>query len=919
VTVSQDSLTRQLTDCGCCEELAARTPLAVSNRPGLSAIAYRIGTQGQFFQTMLARLADSRQPVLRDLTARDRGDFAIALLDAWATVADVLTFYQERLANESYLRSATERRSLLELARLIGYQLRPGVAASAYLAFTLEEAAFTPGTPTPAETPPLVIDAGVKAQSVPGPGESAQVFETIEKIEARAAWNAIQPRLTQPQKLTVDLGSVLLQGTATNLKPGDVLLIVDAAGERQPRRVLHVTPDNDAQTTRVDFVLSPSPPPIYQDSVSLLEGKVRDFNKKGSLDSSLAASLRNRRWQEGDLAALAKLRGWPAQELVAALTASAGEALPSEAAGVFAFRQRAAIFGHNAPKWDSLPTEMRYEKRIPRYQNNLFLRYDTIPPAFPAPGWESQTLEADAQPQDSQRTIFLDSTYPGIIPGSWLVLAAPATQGGGVLAQAFRVTENVETTRSDFALSLKVSRLQVESPQPFPGDFKMRTTSVLGQSDRLALAELPIDDPIAEDIITLDKVYLGLQPGKRIILSGERKDLPGVLVSEVRLLQEVTVAGGFTVIRLDKALEYQYVRSTVKINANLAQASHGETVHEVLGSGNAAQSFQRFTLRQPPLTYVSAGSAGGAASTLEVRVNDLLWHEVENFAAHGPEERIYVTLTDDDGNTQVIFGDGETGARLPTGQENVKAKYRKGLGLAGMVKANQLTQLLTRPLGLKEVTNPLAAAGAADRENLADARRNAPLTVLTLGRVVSLKDYEDFARAFPGIDKTLATWTWSGQRRRVFVTVAGSQGEPVLTDSTLHTNLVAALRQAGNPRVPLKVESYQPKFFRLAAQIRVQSDFLEDLVMLQVQEKLRQTFSFAAREFGQPVTLSEVMAVIQNLRGVAAVQVTEFYWDDPARVEAIVEAALPGLTGDQVSPAELLLLDPRPVKLERMS
>ena len=55
-------------------------------------------------------------------------------------VADVLTFYQERLANESFLRTASERRSILELARLIGYELHPGVAASGFLAFTLDDA-----------------------------------------------------------------------------------------------------------------------------------------------------------------------------------------------------------------------------------------------------------------------------------------------------------------------------------------------------------------------------------------------------------------------------------------------------------------------------------------------------------------------------------------------------------------------------------------------------------------------------------------------------------------------------------------------------------------------------------------------------------------------------------------------------------
>ena len=53
----------------------------------------------------------------------------------------MLTFYQERIANEGYLRTATERRSVLELARLVGYQLAARrVAASVYLAYTLARA-----------------------------------------------------------------------------------------------------------------------------------------------------------------------------------------------------------------------------------------------------------------------------------------------------------------------------------------------------------------------------------------------------------------------------------------------------------------------------------------------------------------------------------------------------------------------------------------------------------------------------------------------------------------------------------------------------------------------------------------------------------------------------------------------------------
>src|SRR5262249_13227498 len=156
----------------------------------------------------------------------------------------------------------------------------------------------------------------------------------------------------------------------------------------------------------------------------------------------------------------------------------------------------------------------------------------------------------------------------------------------------------------------------------------------------------------------LNRTYLGLKAGQKIVLTGEREDLRGEITSETRALKEVIIEAGFTVLIFDKSLAYSYVRATVSINANVALSTHGESVQEVLGSGDASQVFQRFTLRQPPLTYVSAPTPSGGQTTLEVRVNDLLWREVPAFFGHGPEERIYVTRTDDAGNTTVTFGDG---------------------------------------------------------------------------------------------------------------------------------------------------------------------------------------------------------------------------------------------------------------------
>lgn len=193
--------------CGCCEGITTLTPLPVMNRPALDTLAYRVGTHSTFLETMKARLSNmvleppaapeaeeaGRIAPLDKLTTREESDPAIAILDAWATVADVLTFYQERIANEGYLRTATERRSILELSRLIGYELRPGVSASTYLAFTLEP------------DHEVEIPAGTRAQSRPGPGELPQPFETSEPLAARSDWNQLRARRTRPQH--IELGA----------------------------------------------------------------------------------------------------------------------------------------------------------------------------------------------------------------------------------------------------------------------------------------------------------------------------------------------------------------------------------------------------------------------------------------------------------------------------------------------------------------------------------------------------------------------------------------------------------------------------------------------------------------------------------------------------------------------------------------
>lgn len=364
--------------------------------------------------------------------------------------------------------------------------------------------------------------------------------------------------------------------------------------------------------------------------------------------------------------------------------------------------------------------------------------------------------------------------------------------------------------------------------------------------------------------------------GTDFMLDVEREDDP--VVSEVVFLvgndDAVSRDRDRSYLKLTSATRHTYSRISTRVNANVAPATHGESVDAMLGSGDGGRADQSFVLNQKPLTYISANTSSGRSSTLQLRVNDALWSEVPMLHGETPDARVYETLHSDDAVTKVNFGDGNEGARLPSGESNVRVTYRKGIGTVGNLDAGQLTTLLSRPLGVSDVVNPEAATGGEDAESLARARSNAPLTVLTLERVVSEDDYANFARAFAGIDKAHALWISVGPARGVFLTIAGIDGAAVPESSDTFRNLRDALVTYGDPLVPLRITNYSLVRFRCRLSIKVQTEHEVERVLDSVDVALRAHFGFAQRSLGQTVSADEVIAVAQTVNGVEGVHLT---------------------------------------------
>jgi len=826
--------------CNCCEGIEPTTPLAIANRPGLDALRYRAGTHATFLETMLARLSSSQYPALHKLTARNPSDPAIALLDAWATVADVLTFYQERLANEGFLRTATERRSVLELANLVGYAPRPGVTASVYLAYTVDEN-------TKDE---VVIPQGARAQSVPDPGELPQTFETSEELRARREWNALKPRLGRPHNLNNPedankIDTLYTQGIDMNLHPNDLLLFVfgkekDKLIHRRIEKVEHL---HSEKLTKLELQDAQSSTPKQAKSQkSAIQSRIEQITKDtGSITSYVVPITLE---LDPEVVKDSIYPAWRNANLH-----------PPSVPQVFAFRVTASLFGHNAPK------RLKIANGVP----------EEIPD-FPI--------------EEEGDQIYLDGSYEGILSDSWVIVE----NGQETYIIAKVTSPQHKISRAAYGIVGKTTFFTLSDPADGnvlnwytdkKSFLKLRKVVVHVQSEELTLADEPIpaSEPVgAYDTIFLDTLVEGLEIGRRLIVSGEQviKGTTGVMGSELAILAAVKQRVFKkrlddkiqTELTLVNRLAHRYKRDTVTIYANVVKATHGETRTEVLGSGDGSKALQAFTLKQPPLTYVAAPVPSGVESTLQVRVNDLQWHAADTLTGLSTNDRSFIIKTDDDGQTTVIFGNGQQGARLPTGVENVRAEYRSGIGKAGNVKARQISLLMTRPLGVKEVINPRPASGGADKESRDQARVSAPLAVMALDRLVSVQDYADFARIYAGVGKASATQLSASRRELVYVTIAGADDSLVDKHSDLYHNLVQALRRHGDPHQPLQVEIRELLVLFIQAGVRVLPDHRWESVEPQIRCALLDTFSFERRELGQDVLYAEVVSTIQAVKGV---------------------------------------------------
>jgi hypothetical protein len=715
-----------------------QTPPPPTNLPELPAITYSAGNYVSFRQAALTPLmapgSPAPLPVEQTLSVNGvpvwrtdgTGDLAVMIAEWFAYIADIIAFYNERIANESYLRTAVLPASVNNLIGVLGYRPRPAIGATGTLAALL--------SPGPSFGAPITLPKGLQFQSKPSPGLAPQIFELAQDTQVSAP---DQFPATPPPELLGEVTTWVWRYTPYQVGPYKVLG--------------HVEVSEDEYTLLLQGAVK------SVDPGTLLRLRARDPATNGS--PWLATITQT---------AINPAPGGGQQTL---LTFTLSGAPPASFSAAQAALESA---GQTAPTWTAfgaggwlVGNDVHLAGLARQIEPGDWVLFDA------GPGGPDPLLAQVASTYETIWDANGSSSSPTVTAGS-----TTTTSGG--------------TTTTTYTIPIPILHTVLTLSALLPGGWKNVTSATVGffwtsvgtllnqpfatwsGSPANLVGTGPNNFPQASNLEILLQDANGVGIAAQGTSAGDNNLTLGALPDPVPLLQPP-----FLVL------------------PNTLPVTRGKTVaNEVLGNGDATQPMQDFTLSQPPVTYLQQGA--GYGSTISLTVNGMPWTEVAHFFGQPADATVFVTHEDNEGYTHVTFGDGVNGARLPTGTNNVVATYCVGAG-ASSPPAGKLTVIANPFPGLRAVLNPLAVGGGADPDQPSQIRRDAPRSVLTFGRAVSVFDYAAIAAQAPGVTRANAVWSWddAAQRAQICVYVGDTPAAATAANQ--------ALSAARDPNRPVQV------------------------------------------------------------------------------------------------------------------
>lgn len=835
-----------------CKHECEKTPVfpkTISNRPALNQIDYRIGTYSSMREYTFDLL--NKDPLLQAWTHRGTDDPGIALLEANAVVGDVLSFYQNLYANQAYLRSADWRESIADLVQLTGYRLAPGMGGEAVFAITVK-----------AEHP-VSVPAGFGFKAQLQDRDQADEFESIQAITAYphlGTFNLYRPpkpattiaKNNTQLELYIAGGSAKLEDlVAVNIKKGDRMILV---------------PDSSMFDTTGTVYTTPSKPEILlvADVKTVLNRVIITF--EGALRINRGASIRafviDRTFRHFGHNASRKLTEYDG------LTVSISNTN----------FERTVAYSHSGS--DSYSSFSMLEMPLDAEVDDLALGGKLICEGLA--DFEDGTISSTPQ-RNNQAFIVVktieelkvNSLQWGNIEGSTTVVSIDSKLITN--EDIWNETTDIRQTRFHEAVSPELTLRAVTAFDD--GGFSDGKLEYFGSYAQVqALAErdlLLVDDQ--NTAVQLLRTTSTLADFAAQLTSG--RDDSDVWMWEVTLDQ----------VPVFQREAFDQETPLVTVYGNRIAVTQGKTQQEaVLGSGDNREVFQTFAIPKAPMTYLLDETQTPAQTPeLDIYVNNILWKRVSTFFNSGPDDQVYVVREDEAGISYVQFGDGKTGARLPSGKNNITGAYRTGIGATGVLKEGEKAKATGKLKELDKAFLPGEVVGGDDAESGDNAREAAPGKMQSLGRLVGLADFEAEVLALPGVLKVRADWAAPAGVPLIRIVVLTDTGTSAAT-ANVQTTLNSYNRCRGPKRFPVLVQQGNLQYLYVSLRVSYDAAYRSEDIKIAVKLALGLSdeedngvetetglFSLKQRYFGQNAHRSQILAAVQQVEGVVWVEIDD--------------------------------------------
>ncbi|GAC1388514.1 MAG: hypothetical protein NVSMB33_18080 [Ktedonobacteraceae bacterium] len=271
-----------------------------------------------------------------------------------------------------------------------------------------------------------------------------------------------------------------------------------------------------------------------------------------------------------------------------------------------------------------------------------------------------------------------------------------------------------------------------------------------------------------------------------------------------------------------------------------------------------------------------------------IDVDQTPWTPKRDLLSSDDKARNFVVEIETGGVAYLRFGDGQYGIRPQPGTQ-LSATYRVGNGTQGNIGAHSLGHLVVTKeqsdiLGnsIKEITNPLPGIGGTEPESIENVRQHAPSTFNIQARGVTAEDYVAVATRDPRVHRAAAMMRWVGGWYTVFLALERSNSAPFTPHfKQVMSKYMEHFRMAG-----YDVEIVAPVYVSLdiAMNIKIEDSYFRSNVEGMLYDAFnrmrpngeRGIFQQDNYTFGQPVYLSTLLAAVNAVPGIKAVQVTKF-------------------------------------------